>query len=84
MNYECELENGQHLELSNEGDQTFVGFSSRGEGQQQSQGKGFFTGVWSKKPTVYGLEKDYVVRVETSHGARFFARGRKSDDSVVS
>jgi hypothetical protein len=31
MIYECELENGQHREIDNEGDQTFVGFSRRGQ-----------------------------------------------------
>lgn len=71
MNYECDLENGQRLELSNDGDQTFVSLSSGGEGQRQSQGNGFFTGVWSKNPAVYHLEKAYIVRVETSHGSRF-------------
>jgi len=72
MNYECELGNGQHLELRNEGDQTFVSFSRRGVGQEQRQGHGFATGPWSSKPAVYRLEKDYVVRVETSKGVTFF------------
>jgi hypothetical protein len=71
MNFECELDNGQHLEIGNEGDQTFVSFSSRGEGQQQSQGNGFTTGAWSRQPSVYRLEAEYVVRVETTNGARF-------------
>ena len=71
MKYECELAAGQHLEIENEGDRTFVSFSSRGSGQQQSQGNGFTTGAWSKTPVVFRVGKDVVMRVETSGGARF-------------
>jgi len=71
MNYECELEDGRYLELGNDGDQTMVSLSTQGKRQQQSQSNAFFTGLWSTTPVVYRLEKDYIVRVETSHGARF-------------
>ena len=71
MKYECELAQGQHLEIANEGDQTLVSFSNRGLGQQQSQGHGFTTGKWSNDPTVFRVGKDVMVRVETSEGSRF-------------
>lgn len=71
MKYECELAPGQHLEIDNEGDQTFVSLGNRGPGQQQSQGNGFTTGQWSKAPTVFRVGKDVLVRVETSAGSRF-------------
>jgi hypothetical protein len=71
MNYECQLENGQHLEMENEGDQTFLSLGNHGEGQSQSQGHGFTTGAWSRKPEVYRLEgDDYIIRVATE-GTRF-------------
>ncbi len=71
MSYECELDNGQHLEIDHEGDQTFVRFSSRGSGQQQSQGHGFTTGQWSGKPVVRRLGKDYFIQLQTGEGSRF-------------
>lgn len=71
MNYECELETGQHLEIENDGDQTFVNFSSRGPGQQQSQGHGFTTGKWSNKPRIYRSGDDHIVRIDTTNGSRF-------------
>ena len=71
MKYECELTPGQHLEIDNEGDQTFVSLSNRGLGQQQSQGHGFTTGQWSSEPTVFRVGKDVIVRVETGAGSRF-------------
>lgn len=71
MNYECELKIGQHLEIDNEGEQTIVSFSSRATGQQQSQGHGFTTGKWARKPTVHRAGKTLIVRLETSGGARF-------------
>lgn len=40
MKYECVLAQGRHRRIVNEGDQTFVSFSNRGIGQQQSQGHG--------------------------------------------
>jgi hypothetical protein len=71
VKYECELAAGQHLELDNDGDQTVVSFSSRGLGQQQSQGHGITTGQWSKTPTVFRVDQGVVVRVETGNGPRF-------------
>jgi hypothetical protein len=71
MNYECDLAAGQHLEIACEGDQTFVSFSSRGAGQQQSQGHGFTTGAWSEAPAVYRAGEDLIIRLETAQGPRF-------------
>jgi hypothetical protein len=71
MNYECELVEGKHLELSNEGDKTFASFSSRDTGQRQSQGHGFTTGQWVKTPAVFRVGKDVVIRIETNEGSRF-------------
>jgi hypothetical protein len=84
MNYECELPNGQHLELDNDGDETFVSFSNRGEGQQQSQGNGFTTGEWSKKPTVYRVGRDVIVQLDTADGFRFLRVQRNRANLVES
>src|SRR5258707_15243811 len=66
MNYECELKEGRHLEISNDGDKTVMRLSNRDTGQRQSQGKTFQTGKWLKTPAVFRVEQDIVVLVETS------------------
>jgi hypothetical protein len=71
MHYQCELEEGTHLEICNEGDKTVVRFSTRESGQRQSQGKTFQTGKWKKTPAVFRVDEDIVVWAETSEGRRF-------------
>jgi len=71
MKYECEIKEGQHLEIDNEGAQTFVNFSNRATGQQQSQGQGFTTGAWLKTPAVFRVGADIVIRAQTGEGTRF-------------
>ena len=79
MNFECEMAERQHLEISSEGGQTFVHFSNRDPGQQQSQGHGFTTGPWSKDPTAFRQGHSVVIRLETSQGARFLrVEGRQT------
>jgi hypothetical protein len=79
MIYECQLENGQHLEIENEGNQTFVSFSSRGAGQNQSQGRGFKTGKWSRNPAVRRVGKDYFIQLQTTDGSRYLrVRGNQT------
>jgi hypothetical protein len=71
MSYECELENGQHLELENEGDQTCISFSSRGDAQTQRQGRGFTTGRWTGNPVVRRSGANYFIQLQTGEGLRF-------------
>ena len=67
MNYECKLENGRHLEIGNEGEQTFVRLISLA----QHQGSSFSTGKWSKAPTAFQIGTTVIVGVETGQGARY-------------
>ena len=71
MNYFYDLENGQHIEFWNEGDQTFVSFGSRSPGQQQSQARGFTTGKWSKEPSLFLHRDQLVLEIHTNEGSRF-------------
>jgi hypothetical protein len=71
MNYSYELENGQHLEFRNEGNQTLVSFGNSSPGQQQSQGSGFTTGGWSKEPFLFRLQDQLILEIHTNDGNRF-------------
>ena len=72
MRYAAELIYGQHLIVENDAaESTLVTLSSSSEGQQQSQRIGFNTGKWSSAPALFRLENDYILRVNTSAGARF-------------
>jgi hypothetical protein len=71
MNYYYDLENGRRIELRNEGNQTIVSLGSRGPGQQQSQGRGFTTGGWSKEPSLYGLQDELILEIHTNDESRF-------------
>jgi len=76
MHYECKLDEGKHLEISNDGDQTIVSFSSRDPGQHQSQGNAFTTGKWVKPPAIFRMGEDLVVWAEITDGGRTFLRVR--------
>jgi hypothetical protein len=71
MNYFYNMVNGGRIEFRNEGNQTFVSVSSRGAGQQQSQGSGFSTGAWSKEPSLFGLQNELILEIHTQEGSRF-------------
>lgn len=78
MIYECETGTGQRLTLENDGEQTLVHLSSHSSGQQQSQGTGFRTGVWSGEPTLYRNGGELIVRLETKSGVQgIYIRGHE-------
>jgi len=72
MTYTSKLDNGQQLEIENEGDTTHIAFSSRSSGQQQSQSRGFTTGKWKNPPTLFQKEGQLILQVETEQGRHFW------------
>jgi len=83
LRYECKLDEGKHLEISDGGDQTIVSFSSRDTGQRQSQGLGFTTAKWVKTPAAFLVGKDIMAWVETGSAARTH-RSKDPNDCVAS
>jgi hypothetical protein len=71
MTYVCDIGNGQHLLVENDGDDTQVALSSGDSGQQQNQSTGFDTGKWSKPPELFRTSENLVLRLEGKSGVKF-------------
>ncbi len=64
--YKYELNPGQFLYLSNQGDNTTVTLSSGSAGQQQQSSNCFSTGTWAGAPQLYRIGQGVVVTIQTA------------------
>lgn len=69
--YTCDLDNGQHIYIENQEQQTVIKLTSGGRGQQQSQSNSFETGKWRVPPTVFQTGDGVVLRIEAEQGQHF-------------
>jgi hypothetical protein len=71
MAYSCDIGNGQHLLVQNDGDNTQVAVSSGGSGKQQHQSAGFTTGEWSKPPELFRNRENLFLRLQGKNSVGF-------------
>ena len=62
--YQAQLDKYRHLLIHNQGDQTQLTLQTSSPGQQQSQGSGFRTGLWTGPPTLFQVDREFVLRLD--------------------
>ena len=65
MIYLCDLGANQQLFIENQGSQTVVTLASSSRGQQQSQSSRFETGSWTEPPTLFRIDGNFLLRIES-------------------
>ena len=68
MRYEASLDSSSGISVENEGEQTHIALWSGRGGQQQSQGTGFTTGVWTQPPALFDARGGPVLQIVTNRG----------------
>ncbi len=71
MIYLANLNANQQLYIENRGSQTLITLVSSSSGQQQSQSSSLETGSWTTPPTLFGIDGNFLLRIDSVEGQHF-------------